>query len=86
MGTGVFVGARFGVSVGNGGLGDGVGVDVSCEATATEVFVAADWEAGETEPGVTAPTPQPTSNIVTNVKKTTWGRCVLGIIPFPHDA
>jgi hypothetical protein len=85
VGAGVFVGLGFGVSVGNGGLGDGVGVDVFCEATGTEAFVAADREGGETEPGVTAPTSQPTSNIVTNVRKITWGRCVLEIIPFPHD-
>ena len=84
MGAGVFVGAGFGVSDGNGGLGDGV--DVSCETTGTEVFIAADREAGGTEPGVTAPTAQPTNKIVTNVRKTIWGRCVLGIIPFPYDA
>ena len=76
IGTDVSVGAGFGVSDGNGGLGDGV--DVSCETTGREV--------GGTEPGVTAPTAQPTNKIVTNVRKTTWGRSVLGIIPFPYDA
>jgi hypothetical protein len=85
VGTGVLVGAGLGVSVGNGGLGDGVGVDVSCEATNTSVLAAAGWEADETEPGVGTSTPQPTSNITTNVTKLTWGRCVLGTIPFPLD-
>ena len=86
IGTDVSVGAGFGVSDGNGGRAVDVSVDVSCEATGIEVFAAADREPGGTEPGVTAPISQLTSNIAANVRKTTWGRCVLEIIPFPRDA
>jgi hypothetical protein len=86
MGTDVFVDAGLGVSVGNGGLGDGVGVDVCCAATGTEVYVAAGAEVGNAEPDVAVPAAQLTRNIKTDVRKTTWERCVLGTIPFPHDA
>jgi hypothetical protein len=85
VGVGVLVGVGFGVSVGNGGLGTGVGVYSSCDATNTAVLTAADWEAGETEPGIGASRLQLTSSMVTIVRKPTWGRCVLGTIPFPHN-